>query len=83
MDVEDQSKAIVPQQESSWRSRILLLGGVIGAVLGVLSAYFYVRAAEERYGGHRPPTTPDTGDAVRLGVSLLSIIRTITEWGSR
>nr|MBN1228963.1 hypothetical protein [Anaerolineae bacterium] len=69
--------------EKSWRSRVFLFGGLIGAVLGLISAYFYVRAADEAHGPEGQPITPSSGDTVRLGLSLLSIVRTITEWGSR
>jgi hypothetical protein len=81
--VSEQEQAIVPVTDSSWRTRIMLAGGIIGTVLGVLSAYLYVRAAEEAYGGEAPPEAPKTSDAVRLGISLLSIVRTITDWGKR
>ena len=30
-----------------WRKRTLLIGGVIGAALGLLSSYFYIRAADD------------------------------------
>ncbi len=73
-------KAIVPRSDD-WRPRVFLLGGVIGAALGLLSAYLFVRAAEEA--GKQVPETPRAGDTVKLGLSLLGIIRTITEWGSR
>jgi hypothetical protein len=66
-----------------WRTRTFVLGGVVGAVLGLLSAYLYVRTAEEEHGEGQPPATPQTGDALRLGLSVLGIVRTITEWGKR
>jgi hypothetical protein len=79
----EQDKAIVTQESSSdWRPRIYLIGGLIGSILGVLSAYFYVQAADKKHGGDAPEA-PGARDTVRLGMSLLSIIRTITEWGSR
>ena len=64
-----------------WKQRILLLGGILGAVVGVLSALFYIRAAEESNQEGDTPDAPSAGDAVRLGLSLLTIMRTITEWG--
>ncbi len=78
----DEVKAIQPL-EQGWRTRVLLVGGLVGAILGVISAFLYVRAADEQRGGDEPPVGPGPGDAVRLGISLLGIIRTITEWGSR
>ncbi len=74
--------AIKPVEEGDWRPKVYMLGGLIGVALGLLSAYLYVRAAEEQ-GGDPHPEPPGPGDAVRLGISLLSIVRTITEWGTR
>jgi hypothetical protein len=79
--VEEQEQAIMPMPEKGWRARALLMGGLLGSVLGLLSAYLYIRSAEDMYGGEGPPEGPQTKDALKLGVSLLGIIRTITEWG--
>ena len=78
----EEQRAIEPVTDESWQPRVYALGGLVGAVLGLLSAYLFVRAAEEQHQGDAP-TIPGTGDAVKLGISLLGIIRTITEWGSR
>jgi hypothetical protein len=64
-----------------WKTRVMLVGGLIGAGIGLASAYFYVRAAEEAGAEGDSPPMPEAGDAVRLGLSLLTIVRTITEWG--
>jgi hypothetical protein len=74
-------RAVVPAGED-WRTQIFVLGGVVGAVLGLVSAYLYVRSAEEEHGGGAP-ATPGARDALRLGASVLGIVRTITEWGRR
>lgn len=66
-----------------WRTRTLMMGGLIGAVLGLLSAYLYLRAADETHESGTPPTGPETRDAAKLGVALLAIMRTIAEWGRR
>ena len=66
-----------------WKAQIMIVGGILGAALGLASAYFYVRAAEESSAEGERPAMPDTGDAVRVGRSLLAVMRTITEWGSR
>lgn len=79
---DDQKALTTHQSDADWRPRVYLLGGAIGAVLGLLSAFLFVRASEETR-GERQPETPSTGDAVRLGMSLLGIVRTIAEWGNR
>jgi hypothetical protein len=66
-----------------WRKQILIVGGITGALLGLASAYFYIRAADEANNEGEAPTAPEPGDAVKLGLSLLTIVRTIAEWGSR
>ncbi|MBN1312105.1 MAG: hypothetical protein JXB30_11865 [Anaerolineae bacterium] len=78
----ENEQSIVPADEG-WRSRTILTGGLIGAVLGLLSAYLYVRTAEETHRSGEAPEAPATGEAVKLGVTLLTIMRTITEWGRR
>jgi hypothetical protein len=66
-----------------WRTRALLIGGLTGAIVGIISAIFYIRAAEETSRPGETPEAPAARDAVRLGLSLLGIMRTITEWGQR
>lgn len=90
MDDHDLPEATTPSQSVvssrldrlSWRTRTLVVGGIIGTIVGLISAYLYLRAAEETY-GEEAPEGPQTGDAVRLGISMLGIIRTITEWARR
>lgn len=77
----DQDQAIVPSK-TEYRARVLVLGGIIGTVLGIISAVLYLRAAEETH-GEEAPEMPQARDALKLGVSLLAIIRSITEWGKR
>ena len=69
--------ALVPLE--SWQTRTLMIGGLLGAVLGILSAYLYIRSAQAA--GEDSPPPPETKDAVKLGMSLLSIIRSVAELG--
>jgi hypothetical protein len=68
----------VPQD--NWKPQVYAAGGLAGLIIGFLAAYFYARASEE--------TTPDqparirTMDALKLGVSLLSLLRQITDLGA-
>lgn len=79
----DQSTDIVPVEDGSWQAKTLLIGGLAGAVLGLMTAFLYMRAAEEEHGGGVPPEAPSAGDAVKVGMSLLTLVRTISEWGRR
>lgn len=74
--------ALEPAQ-ANWRSRVLAVGGLVGAILGMVSAYLYVKSVQETHGDEPPPALPQTGDAVKLGIALMGIVRTISEWGKR
>jgi hypothetical protein len=78
----DEHRDIVPV-DSGWRSRTLMVGSLIGAVLGLLSAYLYLRAADETHEPGEAPAGPESRDAAKLGVALLAIVRTIADWGRR
>jgi hypothetical protein len=73
---------IVPLSEG-WRTRTLMAGGIIGALLGLLSAYLYVRAADDSLETGEAPEGPQARDAAKLGVAVLAIVRTIAEWGKK
>jgi hypothetical protein len=63
--------------ELDWRRRAFILGGLLGAVLGLGAAYIYVNAAEES--GETPEVTP--GTAVTIGLSLLALLRQVAAIG--
>lgn len=67
---------------SNWRARTLLTGGIVGSLLGVAAAYLYVRAAEESSEDGTPRRLP-TREAVRMGMSLLAMVRQIAEMGGQ
>ncbi|GAB4421951.1 MAG: hypothetical protein Kow00106_19060 [Anaerolineae bacterium] len=68
-------------RDTSWKVRVYLLGALIGLAVGLISAYFYARVSEEN-GFERPHRIP-TMDALKLAVSLLSVIRQITDLGAK
>jgi hypothetical protein len=63
--------------ELDWRRRAFIIGGVVGALLGLGAAYIYINAAEES--GETPELTP--GTAVTIGLSLLALLRQVAAIG--
>lgn len=61
-----------------WKTRLLVAGGVIGAVSGLLAAFLMVKKAEAE--NSQPQLAPS--DGVKVGVSLLGIIKLISDLGS-
>jgi len=65
------------------RTRLLLFGGIIGALLGVSVAYLYLRSAPiqvDESGRERLPAIPP-GEAIRVGLGILTAIRQIIGLG--
>ena len=63
--------------DMNWRGKAFLVGGVVGALLGLGAAYIYVNAAEQS--GDTPEVTP--GTAVTIGLSLLALLRQVAAIG--
>ncbi|NLE50950.1 MAG: hypothetical protein GX613_06035 [Chloroflexi bacterium] len=66
--------------DTSFRTRAMLVGGVVGLVVGLLAAHLYTRAAEENM--RVEPGKIGTMDAVRIGIALMAIVRQITDMAS-
>ncbi len=75
------SNSLQPQ-DSNWRTRAMLAGGIVGSLIGVAAAYFYVRAAEEAAEGDGPKSL-DTRDAVKIATQLFAVVRQIADLGGR
>lgn len=56
-----------------WRSKALLAGGAVGALLGVVAAYVYVNSVEKQE--EAPGLNP--AEAVAIGLAVLGVLRQI------
>ncbi len=65
--------------ESDWRMKALLVGGLLGALIGLGAAYLYIRNIEEA--GEEPQLA--TKDALQLGVSVASLVRQVANLGHK
>lgn len=73
-----------PQNQTSptapdWKTRTYIMGIGLGALVGLVSAYLFNRAAEESEDG-KPQPIP-TGTLLGLVLSMLTLIRQIAESG--
>ena len=61
------------ENNSNYVVRTMVIGGVLGALVGVGAAYILVRRAQET--GDTPRITP--GEGVQLGLGILGLLRLI------
>jgi hypothetical protein len=62
------------------KTRIMVIGGVLGALLGVSAAYLYMRSAsieEDEEGRQRLPSI-QPGKALTVGLGVLTVLKQIT-----
>jgi hypothetical protein len=67
---------------NDWKPQVYLSGGLVGLLIGLMAAYFYARASEESAPDKPSPARIKTMDALKLGVSLLALLRQITDLGA-
>jgi hypothetical protein len=75
-----EDKAITKQEETgdnAWKVRTLVIGGVLGALIGLGAAFLLTRRAEQK--GTQLSITPTKG--VQLGVLLAGLLRSIMNLG--
>jgi uncharacterized protein involved in exopolysaccharide biosynthesis len=70
---------IVPETapDVSWKVKTLLVGGVLGALVGVGAAFLMTKRAEQK--GEKLSMT--TGQGVKLGMLLAGLLRSILTLG--
>lgn len=61
------------------RTRVMLIGGLLGGVIGVAAARLYLRAAERRAGEGEETELPslEPGDMIKLTLSVLGVLRLV------
>ena len=65
--------------ENNWKTKTLVVGTVIGALVGVASAYLLVKRAESEE--KQPKLT--AGEGVQVGLGVLGLIKLIAGFGEQ
>jgi uncharacterized membrane protein len=68
-------------QDEGWKNRTYLAGLGFGALVGVISAYFFVRASEEEEVEGRKREPVSTGTIISLMLAVFALVRQIAESG--
>ncbi len=64
-------------QNENWRTKTLLLGGIIGAVVGLSAAYLLIQRAEKEQG----KVQMNAGEGIKLGLLVLGLLRQVAQLG--
>jgi hypothetical protein len=64
-------------EETGWKNKVLILGGVIGGLAGVGAAYLLVQRAERE----GTELQLGTGEGIRLGLLVLGMLRQVSRLG--
>jgi hypothetical protein len=67
---------------NNWKTLAYLAGGLVGLLAGLASAHLYRRSAEANELTSGAPARIEVGDAFKLGLALLALIRQITDLAS-
>lgn len=63
----------------NYRTRTLLIGGAVGALVGVFAGLLYFNSnVQVDAEGIEKLEAPSAGDALKLGLSLIGLLRLIT-----
>jgi hypothetical protein len=62
----------------NWKPKVLIIGAVVGALIGVGAAYLFTQKADDPY--TEPKFTG--GDGVKLGLMVLGLLRGVAELGN-
>ncbi len=65
--------------EDSWKIKTLIVGGLVGALLGLGAAFLFTRSAETSDEDGLPKIS--TGEALGVVVSIIGIVRGIAALG--
>jgi len=63
----------------NWKSRTLLVGALIGALVGASAAYLLIQQAERESG----ELHMGTGEGVKLGVLVFGLLRQVAQLAER
>lgn len=64
----------------NWEMRVLVSGGILGAIVGLVTSWLLIRTSREVRGG---PPAISTGDAIKVGVTAIGLVRSIASLGDK
>jgi hypothetical protein len=69
-------------QRSTWKTQTYLVGALLGAAMGFLSAYLFAKEAEDGMDEDESPKVPPSA-LLGLALSVIGVVRQISEAGRK
>lgn len=68
----------------NWKTRVTVIGGFLGLLIGVASAMLYIRTVQGEQGDREEVTLPEvkTKDLLPILVTAVGLVRTIANLGT-
>jgi hypothetical protein len=65
------------EEDTQWRTRVLIVGGLLGALIGLGASYLLIQRADRE----GTQVKMGTGEGIRLGMLVLGMLRQIGRLG--
>lgn len=69
---------LTEQSEDNWKLKNFIIGGMVGAAVGMGTAFLLNRSSEKNRGG---PPEIEVSDALKLSVAVIGLVRGIAALG--
>lgn len=67
------------EQKSSWKTKTLIMGGVLGLLSGLLAAFLLIQRSQQ----NETEVNINAGDGVKVGLGVLGVLKLISDLGER
>jgi len=67
------------EADTSWKTKVMLAGAIVGALTGLGAAYLYVKKSDEM--AEKPRLT--SGEGMKIGLGVVGLLKMITDLGNR
>ncbi|MDO9085650.1 MAG: hypothetical protein Q7U53_05520 [Anaerolineaceae bacterium] len=66
-------------QSDSWKTKTLLMGGILGLISGLLAAFLLIQKSQQS----EKNMSISPGDGVKVGLGVLGLLKLISDLGER
>jgi hypothetical protein len=68
----------INMEGNNWKTKMIVMGAIVGSIAGMGAAYLMIRTAEESEGG---PPQINTTDAIKAILNVIGLVRGIAALG--